>query len=111
MGYIFSSFLWLYMLALIPMGILVGKVGSRKLNAWGIGLSSVATACTPAATGFASLLATRLIMGLGQSTTYPVGGRVIREWMPAPERGIATSIFHAGVFVGSAVGGWASARS
>lgn len=110
MGYLFSSFLWLYMLALIPMGIMVDKVGSKRLNAWGIGFWSFATALTAGAVGFVSLLTTRFLMGLGESTTYPAGGRVIREWIPAPERGIATAVFHSGSLVGPAVGavglGW-----
>jgi ACS family glucarate transporter-like MFS transporter len=49
-------------------------------------------------------------MGLGESTSYPAGGRVVREWAPASERGIATSIFHAGSLIGPAIGalglGW-----
>ena len=37
MGYLFSSFLWTYLICLIPMGILVDRVGTRRLNAtlWG----------------------------------------------------------------------------
>ena len=104
LGYLFSSFLWLYFLALIPMGLLVDKFGTRCLNAWGIGFWSLATALTALTGGFFSLLATRLFMGLGESTSYPAGGRVLREWAPASERGIATSIFHAGSLLGPAIG-------
>ncbi|WP_347557883.1 MFS transporter [Robbsia sp. KACC 23696] len=110
LGYLFSSFLWLYAVALIPMGLLVDRFGSKRLNAWGIGFWSLATALTAFTGGFISLLATRLLMGLGESTSYPAGGRVIREWAPASERGIATSIFHAGSLLGPAIGavglGW-----
>lgn len=110
MGYLFSSFLWLYAAALIPVGMIVDKFGTRLVNAWGIGLWSVATALTAVTGGFTSLLLTRVIMGLGESTTYPAGGRVVREWSPARERGVATSIFHAGSLLGPAIGavglGW-----
>lgn len=104
LGYLFSSFLWLYFIALIPMGMLVDQYGTKRLNAWGIGFWSLATALTAATGGFVSLLATRLFMGLGESTSYPAGGRVLREWAPASERGIATSIFHAGSLLGPAIG-------
>lgn len=110
MGYLFSSFVWLYFIALIPMGYLVGKFGPKKVNGYGIGVWSVATACTALSTGFISLLTCRLIMGAGEATTYPAGARVIREWMPLKERGMATAVFHSGSLVGPAVGaigfGW-----
>ncbi|WP_230975338.1 MFS transporter [Burkholderia multivorans] len=110
LGCLFSSFLWLYAVALIPMGLLVDRFGSKRLSAWGIGFWSLATALTAFTGGFISLLATRLLMGFGESTSYPAGGRVIREWAPASERGIATSVFHAGSLLGPAIGavglGW-----
>lgn len=110
MGYLFSSFVWLYFVALIPMGYLVGRFGPKKVNGYGIGVWSVATACTALSTGFISLLTCRLIMGAGEATTYPAGARVIREWMPLKERGMATAVFHSGSLVGPAVGaigfGW-----
>ncbi|WP_367599188.1 MFS transporter [Pseudomonas fulva] len=110
MGYLFSSFVWLYFLALIPMGYLVGRFGPKKVNGYGIGVWSAATAATALSTGFASLLTCRLIMGMGEATTYPAGARVIREWMPLRERGMATAVFHSGSLVGPAVGaigfGW-----
>jgi len=110
MGYLFSSFVWLYFLALIPMGYLVGRFGPKKVNGYGIGVWSVATAATALSTGFVSLLTCRLIMGMGEATTYPAGARVIREWMPLRERGMATAVFHSGSLVGPAVGaigfGW-----
>ncbi|HAK92667.1 MFS transporter [Massilia timonae] len=110
MGYLLSSFVWLYFIALIPMGYLVGRYGPRQVNTYGIGVWSVATVCTAFATGFYSLLAARLVMGAGEATTYPAGARVVRDWMPLKERGMATAVFHSGSLVGPAVGaigfGW-----
>ncbi|MDN4037621.1 MFS transporter [Massilia sp. YIM B02443] len=110
MGYLLSSFVWLYFIALIPMGYLVGRYGPRQVNTYGIGVWSIATVCTAFATGFYSLLAARLVMGAGEATTYPAGARVVRDWMPLKERGMATAVFHSGSLVGPAVGaigfGW-----
>jgi len=110
MGYLLSSFVWLYFIALIPMGYLVGRYGPKQVNTYGIGVWSVATVCTAFATGFYSLLAARLVMGAGEATTYPAGARVVRDWMPLKERGMATAVFHSGSLVGPAVGaigfGW-----
>jgi len=110
MGYLFSSFVWLYFIALIPMGYLVGRFGPKKVNSYGIGVWSIATVCTAFTTGFFSLISCRLIMGSGEATTYPAGARVVRDWMPVKERGLATAVFHSGSLVGPAVGaigfGW-----
>jgi len=104
MGYLFSSFLWSYLLFLIPMGILVDRFGSKATNAAGIALWSAATMMTGAAWSYASLVATRLAMGVGEASTFPAGGRVVREWIPAGERGLTNAIFMAGTQAGPAVG-------
>ena len=33
LGYLFSSFLWLYVICLVPMGMIVDKFGTRAVNA------------------------------------------------------------------------------
>ncbi|HTS53113.1 MAG TPA: MFS transporter [Burkholderiales bacterium] len=104
MGYLFSSFLWTYLVCLIPMGILVDRLGTKVVNAAGIGLWSAATMMTGVAWSFVSLIATRLAMGIGEATTFPAGGRVVREWIPAGERGLTNAIFLAGTQAGPAVG-------
>lgn len=104
MGYLFSSFLWLYVVCLIPMGMIVDRVGTRAVNAAGIALWSLATVLTGVSTGYGTLLASRLVMGVGESTSYPAGNRVIREWMPANERGISMSVFNSGAYFGPAIG-------
>lgn len=104
MGYLFSSFLWTYLLCLIPMGILVDRFGTKLLNGAGITVWSLATMLTGGAWNYLSLVATRLAMGVGEATTFPAGGRVVREWIPAGERGVTNAIFMAGTQAGPAVG-------
>jgi MFS family permease len=104
MGYLFSSFLWSYLVCLIPMGILVDRWGTKATNAAGITLWSIATMLTGAAWNYGALIATRLAMGIGEATTFPAGGRVVREWIPAAERGVTNAVFVAGTQAGPAVG-------
>ena len=104
MGYLFSSFLWTYLVCLIPMGILVDRWGTKAVNAGGIALWSLATMATGAAWNFVALVATRLTMGVGEATTFPAGGRVVREWIPMSERGVTNAIFIAGTQAGPALG-------
>ena len=64
LGYMFSSFLWLYVIFLVPMGMIVDRFGPQVVNAAGIGVWSLATISTGFAGGFGSLIATRIAMGL-----------------------------------------------
>ena len=102
-GYLFSSFLWTYTLFLIPMGLLVDRFGAKRVAGFGIGLWSLATACTGLASSFPALLASRLVMGGGEATTDPAGARVIREWIPARERGVLNACFNCGAYAGPAL--------
>ncbi|RQR27767.1 MFS transporter [Burkholderia sp. Bp9143] len=103
MGYLFSSFIWSYALFLLPMGFLVDRFGTKRMAGIGIFVWSAATALTGAATSFASLITARLVMGAGESTSNPVGGKVIRQWIPAGERGMVTSMFNSGSYAGPAI--------
>jgi MFS family permease len=104
MGYLFFSFLWTYLICLIPMGVLVDRMGTKAVNAGGIALWSLATILTGGAWSYASLIATRLAMGIGEATTFPAGGRVVREWIPAGERGFTNAVFVSGTQAGPAFG-------
>ena len=69
LGYLFSSFLWLYVICLVPMGMIVDRFGTRAVNAFGIGLWSIATALTGLAPGLGTLIASRVLMGVGGAGT------------------------------------------
>jgi ACS family glucarate transporter-like MFS transporter len=103
LGYVFSSFLWSYILLLLPAGMLVDRYGAKRVAACGIGLWSLATAATGLIGSIPALIGTRLVMGGGESTTMPSGTRVIREWIPAGERGVLNAIFSGGSYAGPAV--------
>src|SRR3978361_437556 len=59
LGYLFSSFLWLYVICLVPMGMIVDRLGTRTVNALGIAVWSAATLLTGVVGSFAALLGTR----------------------------------------------------
>jgi MFS family permease len=103
LGYLFSSFLWTYTLFLIPAGMLVDRFGAKRVAGFGLGLWSAATAATGIAWNFPVLLATRLAMGAGEATSNPAGARVVREWIPASERGVTNAVFNSGSYAGPAL--------
>jgi MFS family permease len=104
MGYLFSGFLWTYVVCLIPLGLLVERIGIKNMVGGGIAIWSTATALTAAATGFASILAARLAMGASEATTFPACGGAIRQWFPERERGFVTTLFNGGSSAGPAIG-------
>ena len=103
MGWVFSAYLWTYTIFLIPTGTLLDKFGARRVSAIGIALWSAAAMLTGAVTGFATMCLARLCLGLGEVTTFPAAGKVIRQWYPVKERGFATAIFHSGAHAAPAL--------
>lgn len=110
MGYLFSSYIWAYLILLIPLGMLVDKLGARSVGAVTMIVWSGACMATGAATSYFGLFATRLVLGAAEAASLPVGGNIVRLWAPKSERGLASAILNAGVYGGLALGsfsvGW-----
>jgi ACS family glucarate transporter-like MFS transporter len=105
LGYMFSSFLWTYLVCLIPAGLAVDRFGARKVTAAALIVWSLGGILTGLASGFFLLLGSRLILGVGEAASFPAGGRIVREWAPRSERGLAAAILNAGAYAGPALGG------
>ena len=102
MGLLFSSYQWSYCLFLLVWGPMSDRIGTRWINGLSVTLWSIAGMLTGAAATFGSMLATRLALGAGEAASFPTSGKVVRQWFPASERGLATAIFNAGTFAGPA---------
>jgi len=102
MGLLLSSYQWTYCLFLLPWGWLTDRIGTRLVNGWSTAISAASGLLTGVSTSFGTMLATRLGLGLGEAAAFPASGKVVRQWFPASERGLATSIFNAGTFAGPA---------
>lgn len=104
LGYLFSAFLWTYLVFVLPWGMLVDRIGTRSATVWGMTIWSAATVWTGVSGGFFSAFISRLMMGLGEASTYPCAAQAIREWIPARERGFASTVFNCGGYAGPAIG-------
>src|ERR1700759_3057434 len=60
LGYLFSSFLWAYVVMMLPSGRLVDSLGPHRLAAIGAAFWSLAQMLTGAATGFGTMILARL---------------------------------------------------
>ena len=103
LGLIFSAFSWTYAFALLPGSYLVDRLGSRLMYGVSLVLWSGATILQGIATGFGSLFAFRLGVGLMEAPAFPANTRAVTMWFPQRERGLATSIFLVGQYVATAL--------
>jgi ACS family glucarate transporter-like MFS transporter len=102
MGLLFSSYQWTYCLLLLLWGWMSDRIGTRLVNGLSVTIWSTAGMLTGIATSFGSMLATRLALGGAEAASFPTSAKVVRQWFPVSERGLATAIFNAGTFAGPA---------
>ncbi len=103
-GMALSAFFWTYTIGQIPAGMLVDRYGVRMLYTLGIVLWSIASASTVLTTGLWALVATRLLVGLGESVVTSSSLRYIRAHFEEKERGFAVGIYMTGTKIGPAIG-------
>jgi len=104
LGYLFSSFLWAYVLMMLPGGRLIDRWGSHVVAAVATAVWSLAQMTTGAAVGVTSMLLSRLGLGIGEAPFAPVVYRSVRAWGPYTERGTAIAVIGAGGSLGPAIG-------
>ena len=104
LGLLFSTFFWVYAPAQIVAGWLVHRYDLRWVMVAGLALWALATAGTGLAVGFLSILALRLLLGLGESVMFPTWQLVLARRTSERERGRANGIIGAGQGVGPMVG-------
>lgn len=102
-GLILGVFFWTYALFQIPLGWLVDRTGVRLMFAVSVVWWSIFTAATALTRGFASLLAFRLLLGVGEAGAFPSCARVVEQWFPKQERGLASGIYDSGARGGTLI--------
>jgi MFS transporter, ACS family, glucarate transporter len=100
MSYLLTSFSWTYAVLQVPSGWLAERFGPRKMLYWANLLWSLLTALTPAASGFASFVVIRGLLGVGQSADWPSSVLALRRWFPRAERAKANAILLGGLYLG-----------
>ena len=77
LGYLFSSFLWAYVLMMLPGGRLIDRFGPHNIAAVATAVWSVAQMLTGATVSFFTMLLTRLGLGIGEAPFAPVTYRSV----------------------------------
>lgn len=104
LGILLSAFFWTYTACQIPAGLLVDRFDVSWVLALGFAIWSSATAITGAVHVFASLLAVRLILGVGEAVAYPSYCKILARDFGEAHRGLGNGAIAAGQTSGPAVG-------
>jgi sugar phosphate permease len=98
-----SAFFWMYALFQLPAGWLGDRYGPRYVLALYLFFWSLCTALMGFANGFAALFMLRLGCGLFEAGAYPLAAGIVKTWMPASVRGLASGCVAVGGRLGGAV--------
>lgn len=99
-GVLLSAFFWSYALMQIPMGVLADRVDLRWLYAIAFTLWSVSQGLMGLATGLGSLIAFRVLLGIGEAIYLPGGSKIVSLLFRPAERGLPSGLFDAGTRTG-----------
>lgn len=108
LGGVFSAFILGYALTQPLAGRIADRIGASRAIAMAILWWSVFTALLPAipatmAGALGLILTVRLLLGIGEAIIFPASNRLVANWIPSPERGLANGIIFAGVGLGGAI--------
>lgn len=103
MGVVFSAFAYPYVIFQIFGGWLSDKFGARRVLAVCIAITSLATLGTSVVSGLSGLFLCRLLLGVGESVTFPSATRAMQVWIPSDRYGFAQGLTHSFSRLGNAV--------
>ena len=93
-----------FALAQIPVGLMVDRIGPRKLLGWALVLWSAAQAAGGWMTGYMSFLWSRVALGVFESPAFPGAVRTVANWFSPRDRGKPTGVFTLGGDLGRIIG-------
>lgn len=106
-GYAVSAFFWTY----VPIQLFIGWACDRwcvyRLIAAGIALWALSTLAMGLVGGLLSLIMFRLLLGVGESITFPGASKVIARHVAPENRGLANGVVATGIALGPVIGTFA----
>jgi MFS family permease len=106
LGVLLSAFFWSYALLQVPVGWLAERFGAQRILAAGLIVWACATMLVGFAHSFASLLALRILLGIGESAGFPCVSKLLATVMPVRSLGTANGLVAFGYLFGPAVGAY-----
>jgi MFS family permease len=103
-GWLSGAYNWTYALCQLPIGVLLDKLGVRRIGRISAFLWSIASFAAAVTPNLGGLFAARFALGVGEAPTFPANAKAIGYWFPARERSFATALFDAAAKFASAIG-------
>ncbi|HYI95055.1 MAG TPA: MFS transporter [Bryobacteraceae bacterium] len=103
LGWLFSVFYYSYTLAQFAIGGFLDRSHLRWAYGTGVLLWSAAASLTGFATGFASLITFRLLLGVTESVNWPAAMRIVARLLRPHERSLGNGIFTSGTSIGALI--------
>ena len=104
LGTLLGAFFWAYALLQIPAGWLVDHLDVKWVFAGGFFLWSLATGVTGVLHGFVALVVVRVILGIGESVTFPSMSKILSTYFTEARRGFPNAMLMVGMSLGPALG-------
>jgi MFS family permease len=104
LGFLLTAFFITYMPMQPLAGWLVDRFSASRVLVAGFIVWSLATTLSGLAGGFAALFGCRLLLGLGESVSFPAMARILAENVSEAQRGLANGIAQTGIAFGPAFG-------
>jgi len=102
-GAVFSAFAYPYLIFQIAGGWVSDRFGARRTLLACSFLWAIATILTGFAGGLITMLAARVLLGLGEGATFPASTAAMARWFSPARRGFAQGITHAAARIGNAI--------
>ena len=98
---VLNIFLAAYTLAYLVSGKLVDRMGASRSTLLFVVWWSMSNVVTAWAQGIRSMSVVRFSLGLGEAGIWPAASKIVSEWFPARERGLAIGFYTMGATVGA----------
>ena len=102
-GLMGTVFAWTYAVMQLPAGWLIDRLGAKRMFTGAMTLWSAATVMTGAVTSFPALLASRVVLGIGEAPCFPVFAKLTSVWYPRAERSLAAGLWDSSSKFGPAI--------
>ncbi len=103
-GILSSAYSLTYAAMQIPSGVLLDRLGVRRVGLVSTLLWSAASFGAAISSGIAGFFGARLLLGIGESPTFPANAKAIGYWFTNGERSLATAITDAAAKFSTAIG-------
>ena len=103
-GLLGSSFLFVYAIATLPLGVWADRSVRKNIVSLCVGIWSVATVLAGLTRSFIQLFTVRSVLGIGEAGYAPASLSLLGDYFPKALRGRILSYWSMGTLIGAAIG-------